>query len=107
GTTVALALPLAVQRVDVDDAYPEDRLHRALDLDLVGVGRDEERVHVLVERRVRLLRHDGTDDDVAWTLRGHSPSSASSPSPDAPPKWSTTVVSESLLNTSQSLTSTS
>src|SRR5690242_3344152 len=65
GAPVALALALAVDRVHVRDLHVEDLFDRATDLDLVRVGRNDERVDVLVVGRVRLLRHDGTDDDVA------------------------------------------
>ena len=71
GATVALALALAVERVHVGDLHAEDLLDRVADLDLVGVGGDDERVDVRVVRGVRLLRHDRPDDDVARVLVRH------------------------------------
>ena len=56
GAAVALALALAVERVHLGDPHVEDRLDGVADLDLVGVGVDEERVDVLVEQRVATSR---------------------------------------------------
>src|SRR3954451_21172283 len=61
----ALALALAVERVDVADLDAEDLLDRDLDLGLVGVRADEERVLVLVEQAVALLGDDRREQDVA------------------------------------------
>src|SRR5581483_7057598 len=78
---VALALALAVERVHVLDLDVEDRLDRLTDLDLVRVARDDERVHVAVVQRVRLLGHDGPDHDVARVpVHSAGPSSVSSDS---------------------------
>src|SRR5204863_2700133 len=105
---VALALPLAVHGVHIGDPHVEDGLDRVADLDLVGVAGDDERVDVLVERGVRLLRHHRADDDVAGVLVAHaaSPVSASSAA-GLSPNRATAASSVALLNTSQSLTSTS
>src|SRR4051812_26132876 len=54
-----------VQRVDPGDLDLEDRLDGDLDLGLIGVGDDEERVLVLVEQPVALLAHHGGEQDVA------------------------------------------
>ena len=63
---VALALARPVERVDLDHVDAEDRLDRLADLDLVGVGGDDEGVDALVEQGVGLLRHDRPEDDVTW-----------------------------------------
>src|SRR5262245_33906838 len=116
GVAVARALRLAVDRVDLGDAPREQLLDRGADLDLVGVRCDDERVHVEVVARVRLLRHDRLDDDVARVLVHSSPPSPPSPSPasslpsssDVPPdRRATTVSSDASEKTSQSFTSTS
>src|SRR5687768_9144969 len=60
----ALALALAVAGVHARHGDAEDLLDRDLDLGLVGVGRDDERVLVAVEEAVALLGDDGADDDV-------------------------------------------
>src|SRR5581483_8991263 len=73
-----LDLAAAVERVDREDADVPDLLDRLLDLGLVGVPVDEERVHVPLQAGVRLLRDDGADDDVAGGL--HARASSSSPS---------------------------
>src|SRR5690349_18515948 len=59
-----LALALAVERVHRQDADVEDLLDRDLDLGLVGVRVDQERVPVAVELAVALLGDDRRDDDV-------------------------------------------
>ena len=81
GAAIARALRLAVDGVNLLDPPREQLLRPALaDLDLVGVGGHDERVHVHVVARVRLLRHDRLDDDVARVLthRTHPPSNCSS-----------------------------
>src|SRR3954470_17846742 len=60
-----LALALAVERVDVADLDAEDLLDRDLDLGLVGVRADQERVLVLVEQAVALLGDDRREQHVA------------------------------------------
>src|SRR5690242_10471391 len=72
GLAVALALPRPVERVHVRDPHVEDRLDRLLDLDLVGVRRDDERVDVLVVGRVGLLRHDRLEDHVTRVALAHA-----------------------------------
>jgi hypothetical protein len=117
---VALALAPSRERVDVGDAHAEDRLDGVLDLDLVRARRDLERVDVRVERRVRLLRDDRTDDHVTRVVGDHSLSSVASGSPASgaaaagaegatasPARRATVISSVWRLNTSQSLTSTS
>src|SRR3954452_6715762 len=64
GAPVALALALAVERVHLQDAHAEDRLDGVVDLGLRRVRVHAERVDVLLEQRVGLLRHDRLDDDV-------------------------------------------
>src|SRR5918993_2060765 len=54
-----------VEGVDPGDVDLEHRLDGDLDLGLVGVGRDEERVLVLVQQAVALLAHHGGEQDVA------------------------------------------
>src|SRR5450755_3799708 len=61
----ALALALAVHRVDVGDLDAEDLLHGDLDLALVRIGVDQERVLVLVEEAVALLGDEGRVEHVA------------------------------------------
>src|SRR5215203_4653795 len=53
-----------VEGVDPGDVDLEHRLDGDLDLGLVGVGRDEERVLVLVQQSVALLAHHGGEQDV-------------------------------------------
>src|SRR4051794_13960743 len=60
-----LALALPVECVDGADLDAEDLLDGDLDLRLVGVRPDEERVLVLVEQAVALLGDDGREQDVA------------------------------------------
>src|SRR4051794_2686705 len=60
-----LALALPVERVDGADLDAEDLLDGDLDLRLVGVRTDEERVLVLVEQAVALLGDDRREQDVA------------------------------------------
>src|SRR5262249_44962371 len=64
--TATLARP--VERVDVGHRDVEDLLDRDLDLGLVGVAVDQERVLVAVEQRVRLLAHDRGQQHVAVVL---------------------------------------
>src|SRR4051794_7699409 len=63
--TGALALALPVRGVHRQHTDVEDLLDRDLDLGLVRVRVDEERVPVLIENAVALLRDDRRDDDVA------------------------------------------
>src|SRR3954467_15985731 len=97
----ALALALAVRGVHGQHVHVEDLLDRDLDLGLVRVRADEERVPVLVENAVALLGDHGRDDDVARVGNGGhlSPSSAA-----GTPRNSS---SASLVKTSSSATSTS
>src|SRR5436190_3854343 len=69
-------LPLAVHGPDALHVHVPDLLDRFLDLGLVRLGRDQERVRVPLEPGVGLLRDDGPDDDVARAL--HWPTSVSS-----------------------------
>src|ERR1700730_16323057 len=62
GPAVALALPAPVEGVHVRDLDVEDGFDGLLDLDLVGVVRDDERVDALVVLGVGLLGDDGADD---------------------------------------------
>src|SRR5918998_3399067 len=66
----ALALALAVDGVHRQDPDVEDLLDRDLDLGLVRVRVDEERVPVLIENAVALLRDDRRHDDVARVGNG-------------------------------------
>ena len=66
----ALALALAVGGVDGRDLDAEDLFDGDLDLGLVGVRGDEERVDVLLHEAVRLFRNDRCEDDVAWVGDG-------------------------------------
>src|SRR3954471_6793648 len=77
----ALPLPLTVDRVDGEDLHVEDLLHSDLDLGLVGVGPDDERVLVLVQEAVALLRDDRGQQDVPGVADAHACSSV----------WSVTV----------------
>src|SRR5262249_41295606 len=107
---VALALALAVDGANRRDACREQLFDRLADLDLVGVGRDQERVHVAVERLVRLLRHDRPDDDVAGVLHSPAPSlgSAALAWTSSPSERRATVASsDALEKTIQSLHNTS
>src|SRR6187551_2817265 len=76
----ALALARAVDGVHRQHADIEDLLDRDLDLGLVGVRVDQERVPVLVENAVALLGDHGGDDHIARVgNRAHlSPSSEAS-----------------------------
>src|SRR5688500_15663380 len=73
---VALALALAVQGVDLEDAHVEHQLDGVVDLGLRGVGVDAKRVDVLFEQSVGLLGHERPDDAVE--RGGHASSPASS-----------------------------
>src|SRR3954469_21321527 len=80
----ALALALTVRGVHRQHTHVEDLLDRDLDLGLVRVRVDEERVPVLVENAVALLGDHRRDDDVTRVGdRGHlfssSPDSAGTP----------------------------
>src|SRR3954451_4365791 len=110
GAPVALALALAVERVHLHDAHAEDRLDGVVDLGLGRVRVHAERVDVLLEQRVGLLRHDRLDDDVTGIpheslaplamATGVEPSDSSSPAV-------TLVGRVAFVKTTQSLTSTS
>src|SRR5829696_472897 len=71
----ALALALAVQRVHAEDLHVEDLLDRDLDLRLVGVRPDDERVLVVVQQAVALLRDDRGDEHVPGVADAHAFSS--------------------------------
>src|ERR687890_2336307 len=71
----ALALALAVDRVHAEDLDVEDLLDRDLDLRLVGLGQDDERVLVLVEQAVALLGDDRGQQDVPGVADAHLVSS--------------------------------
>src|SRR6476661_10293127 len=64
----ATGLALAVHGVDRVDLDAEDLLDGDLDLGLVGPRVEDEGVLALVEQRVRLLRDDRSDQDVAGVL---------------------------------------
>src|SRR3990170_7802542 len=72
----ALDLALAVQRVHGDHMDVPDLLDGLLDLGLVGPRVHQERVDVALQARVRLLRNDGANDDIAGGLH---PASSSAP----------------------------
>src|SRR5689334_19681657 len=78
GAAAALALALAVDRVDAEHLHVEDLLDSDLDLRLVGLGQDDERVLVLVQQPVALLRDDRGEQDVPGVADGHAFSSVSS-----------------------------
>ena len=78
-----LRLPLRLSVFTLVTFTPKIVLDGVLDLDLVRVRRDDERVDVLVEGCVRLLRHDGPDDDVAGVPAAHWSSPVSSASSTA------------------------
>ena len=65
GVRLRLRLPLRLTVSHRGDLRAEQLLDGFADLDLVGVGRDDERVDVHVVGGVRLLRHHRLDDDVA------------------------------------------
>src|SRR3954465_1890114 len=79
GAAAALALALAVDRVDAGDLHVEDLLDSDLDLGLVGLGQDDERVLVLVQQPVALLGDDRGEQDVPVVAAGHAFSSVVSP----------------------------
>src|SRR5947207_6865209 len=60
----ALALALAVERIHGEDTDIEDLLNSDLDLGLVGIRVDQERVPVAVQFAVALLGDDRRDDHV-------------------------------------------
>src|SRR4051794_14055127 len=98
----ALALALAVRGVHRQHADVEDLLDRDLDLGLVRVRVDQERVPVLVENAVALLGDHWGDDDVARVGDGRHWFSSSAAA--GTPRNSS---SASLVKTSSSATSTS
>src|ERR671915_1488051 len=65
GEPAALRLGGHRRRADFDDADVEELLDRLLDLRLVGVRVDAERVLARGRQHVRLLRDDGADDHLA------------------------------------------
>src|SRR5439155_3748254 len=67
-------------RVHAEHLHVEDTLHGVLDLGLVGFRMHDERVYAAVERPVRLLRDDRSEDDVARIFHGVSPPSLRMPS---------------------------
>src|SRR3954470_17511809 len=75
GTPAALALALAVDRVDAQDLHVEDLLDGDLDLRLVGLGQHDERVLVLVQEPVALLGDDRGEQDVPGVADAHACSS--------------------------------
>src|SRR3954466_11773542 len=97
-----LALALAVRGVDRQYADVEDLLDRDLDLGLVRVRVDQERVPVLVENAVALLGDHRRDDHV--TRVGDSSHLSSSEASAGTPRNSS---SASLVKTTSSATSTS
>src|SRR5262245_7906112 len=100
---VAVALAGPVGGVHLGDPDAEDLLYGVADLWLGGVGVDRERVHARLHEGVRLLAHDGGDDDVAGAGHLLLPSvvSASVVSAGRAPG------SDARVKTTQSLTSTS
>src|SRR4051794_23292041 len=78
GAPAALALALAVDRVDAEHLHVEDLLDSDLDLGLVGLGQDDERVLVLVQQAIALLRDDRGEQDVPGVADGHAFSSVAS-----------------------------
>ena len=81
-----LRLPLRLSVLTLGHLHVEDGLHGLADLDLVGVGRDDEGVDVAVEQRVGLLRHHRPQDDVAGILAHCSSPASSSLAPPPPPQ---------------------
>src|SRR4051794_34443363 len=79
----ALALALAVDRVDVQDLHVEDLLDSDLDLRLVGLGPHDEGVLVLVEQAVALLRDDRGEQHVPGVADAHAFSSVVSVVPSS------------------------
>src|SRR4051794_15464370 len=71
----ALALALPVDRVHAEHLHVEDLLDSDLDLGLVGLGQDDERVLVLVQEPVALLGDDRGEQDVPVVADGHAFSS--------------------------------
>src|SRR5215218_9233740 len=71
----ALALALAVEGVHAENLHVEDLLDRDLDLRLVGVRPDDERVLVLVQEAVALLGDDRGDEHVPGVADAHAFSS--------------------------------
>src|SRR5215213_604033 len=65
GVAAALGLGLHAERADLDHVDVEELLDGLLDLGLVRVGVDAERVAVRRREDVGLLRDDGADDDLA------------------------------------------
>src|SRR5689334_13307908 len=109
----ALALALPVDGVDADDLHAEDLLHGDLDLGLVRTRRHQEGVLVLLEQPVGLLGDHGREQDVPVVgdhLEPSSSTTAAEASAEPEPCWdllARNTSSESLVNTTSSLTSTS
>src|ERR1700682_3152281 len=76
--TGALALALPVEGVDRLHLDAEDLLDGDLDLCLVGVGAHHERVDVVLDQRVGLLRDDRGKDDVGGVSDGRHQAETSS-----------------------------
>src|SRR5882757_10308622 len=72
----ALALTLPVERVDVGDLDVEHLLDRDLDLGLVGQRVDVERVLVLVQQAVTLLRDHRSEQHVTRVVEHQLPASS-------------------------------
>src|SRR5665213_479606 len=95
---VALGLALAIQGVDVGDPHVECLLDGVADVDLGGRRVDHEDVDVVVHQGVRLLRHDGPDEDVVGIPHDFFPSASSA--------TTTTSVSDATSPSSSSVMST-
>src|SRR6185312_11097036 len=74
----ALALALTVRGVHRGHLDRKDLLDRDLDLRLVRIGVHQERVHVVVDQAVGLLRDDRGQDDVAGVSDGRHQAETSS-----------------------------
>src|SRR5262249_34603587 len=68
----ALALALAVARFHRQNLDAEDLLNSDLDVRLVGVRVNQERVLVLIQQAIALLRDDRLQDDVARVREAHA-----------------------------------
>src|SRR3954468_14691984 len=79
-----LPLALAVGRVDADHLDAEHLFDRDLDLGLVGVRADDERVLVVLEQPVGLLGDDRREQDVAGVRNGDRTHFSSLPSVTSP-----------------------
>src|SRR3954469_25308943 len=95
GAPAALALALTVDRVHAEDIHVEDLLDRDLDLRLVGLRQHDERVLVLVDEPVALLRDDRGEQDVPGVAYAHAFSSVSVVSDGACPSGPASATSAS------------